>query len=175
MIRTDGGALLAGEARVGGNLIGRDQFVSTINVQITCQESYLGQIWGQLDADLQDALTIAFNLVKRQGSDTVTVESLLAVLLRLCEADTVKIEKITNVRQQIVQMITDSAARECPDTTPPQLAVSLQNSFDHLIATSSREQIVTSCDLIRDILLYTDSILVIQLCKFYLGQQGLYR
>jgi hypothetical protein len=172
MTRTEGGALIVGDARVGGNLIGRDQFVSTINVQISCQENYLAQIWDQLDADLQDALTIAFNLVKRQGGNTITVESLLAALLRLCDGDTVKIARITNA---YTQMRTDSGACGCPDTTQAQVAANLQNSFDHLITTSSREQIITSSDLVKDILSRTDSLLVIQLCKLYVTHQGLYK
>lgn len=74
---TNGGAYIGEEVQSKRDFIGRDR------ISITVEESYLQQIWTRLDADLQDALSLAGNQVLREGGEAIALAHLLRALVRL--------------------------------------------------------------------------------------------
>lgn len=74
---TYGGAYVANSVQSGRDFVGRD----VINISV--KETYLHQIWRYLDADLQNAMTLANNQVQRENGAVITLEHLLMALFRL--------------------------------------------------------------------------------------------
>jgi len=69
-LMTNGGAYIGEEVQSERDFIGRDR------ISITVEESYLQQIWTRLDADLQDALSLAGNQVLREGGEAIALAHL---------------------------------------------------------------------------------------------------
>lgn len=152
---SEAGAHIAFNTTVLGNAQG---FVQAQNVygdiSISAGSNFLHQIWDRLDADLQDALAMAYNQARRDGTNKIRTRYFFAALARL-QPKPLR-EFLIRIPQNALPSPLDEQVtterlllRENVD-----LSGCIEDSLRHLTPKATRSRKITVTDMFVDIARY---------------------
>jgi len=120
-------------------------------LQAKDQGDLLHQSWSNLDSDLQDAMAIAFNQARRDGSKTIKTRYLFAALIRLKPDSLVELINEIPKAGMPMPISTEVSDSRVLLNESVELSGCVNDSLTHLAPQATKDDQLTSAELFVDI------------------------
>ncbi|MBE0681101.1 MAG: hypothetical protein IH589_04245 [Anaerolineales bacterium] len=137
-----------------------DQHKQKVNTQVNAENVHIHlsnlvhQVWDELEPDLQDAFSMAYNQARRDGVNVIKTRYLIAALAKLNTESISEFLKHVPVKALPKPINTGITTERTILDENPTLSGCVEDSLKHLSPKASNARKLSSADLLVDIARY---------------------